>query len=111
MKARSLCPLTGLALTFFFLLSSALAIANNGIRGRILDPLGAHIPNATVELLADGKQIKQTTTDADGMYRFEAIDSGRYTIRATAAGFRQGDSAAVVVHQSGDTTVDLNLLI
>jgi uncharacterized repeat protein (TIGR01451 family)/fimbrial isopeptide formation D2 family protein len=50
-------------------------------RDGIQDASEAPVPNVTVTLLdADGDEVATTTTDADGLYLFEDLNPGAYTI-------------------------------
>jgi Carboxypeptidase regulatory-like domain len=62
------------------------------LHGKVLDPLGATIPNAKVALLQNGKEITITSTDQEGAFRFSTLDSGRYGLRAEATGFKIQDT-------------------
>ena len=96
----------------FLFLTSALAWSQTGaISGRVLDPLGAVIPDAKVAAIQGSKTIAESTTDAKGTFIISALPSGRYTVRATASGFSTKDSAPVIVHGSGIADTDITLSI
>src|SRR6266849_4001734 len=58
------------------------------VSGVVLDPSGAVIPNAQVDLACAGTVPAQTArTDETGIFRFPAISPGRCTIRVTFDGF------------------------
>lgn len=44
---------------------------------------GTVLTNATVQLMKDGEQIAQTTTDAEGHFALE-VKRGEYTLKVTA---------------------------
>jgi Carboxypeptidase regulatory-like domain len=50
------------------------------------DPSGAQLSYIDLQLLAEKKVIKQTTTSADGNYSFGDVAPGRYRIRIIATG-------------------------
>jgi hypothetical protein len=57
------------------------------LAGSVRDPQGAPLPGATLTLT--GKTGSTTATaDAQGHYRFPAVEPGRYELRAEAPGFR-----------------------
>ncbi|PYR32161.1 MAG: hypothetical protein DMF89_15915 [Acidobacteria bacterium] len=59
------------------------------ITGTVVDPTGAVLPAAHVELLAaTGTPIDSTTADAAGVFRFDRVAPGRYDMRITFEGFR-----------------------
>jgi len=74
---------------FVLLLTSALhAQTSSGtLRGRVTDPTGAVIPQATVT--AAGPTGKKTTavTDSQGAYELKGLSPGNYTVSTAAKGF------------------------
>jgi hypothetical protein len=63
--------------------------AIGALSGTLLDPSGAAIANAQVLLLSsDEKQVAQTTTNVSGLFRFDRISPGKYTLDIQAEGFR-----------------------
>jgi len=111
-RASSSAPRNALALLLFATLASLgfAADPTGSIRGVITDPLGAVIAEATVDLIQGNKQAT-TTTDRQGVYRFTAVPSGRYTVRAHAIGFAQQQSEVVYVGAGNEATVDLVLKV
>ncbi len=58
------------------------------IKGRINDPNGAVLPDATVTATDTAKNTSRTTTsDENGEYRFLSIPPGTYQIKVEASGF------------------------
>ena len=57
------------------------------LHGLVLDPLGAAIPQAKVELLGPTGILAQAIADAQGQYTLTLPRSGRYTVRASAPTF------------------------
>src|SRR5262245_64289615 len=75
----------------------AQAIDGN-LTGTILDPSGALVPNATVEITNAATGIKSTAkTGVDGLYRFNNIPVGTYDISVTASGFAMSGLKSVPV--------------
>ena len=63
--------------------------SSRGITGTLLDPSGAAIANAQVSLLSSyGKPLAQVTTDTSGLFHFDNIAFGNYTLAFHADGFR-----------------------
>ncbi len=59
------------------------------ITGVVTDPSGSVIPSATVTLKDETKGVtQQTTTNAQGTYRFYLLTPGPYTVSVTATGFQ-----------------------
>jgi hypothetical protein len=60
------------------------------IKGSLLDPSGAAIPNAQVSLFSsDNKVVSKTTTDATGTFRLDRVIPGKYTLDFQEQGFRE----------------------
>ena len=71
------------------------------IRGNLRDPLGRGI-TGNVSLIQNGQPVVTVPTDANGAFVLTAHDrSGRFSVRATAAGFAVGSSQPVFVSASG----------
>src|SRR5215470_14893225 len=58
------------------------------LAGVAVDATGAVLPNATVELTNPAHATVQTTTDAQGGFRFEGVPPGRYELRISFEGFQ-----------------------
>src|SRR5262249_50230501 len=59
------------------------------ITGTVADPLGAVFPGAVVKLTNQNTgAARQTTTSSEGVYSFQSLPAGRYTIVISAAGFK-----------------------
>ena len=80
------------------------------LQGLVSDPSGGVLPGATVVLTNDGTGVAATrTTNADGRYLFDFVESGTYSVSAELAGFKTTVQKGVRVQQRGDVTVDLKL--
>jgi carboxypeptidase family protein/TonB-dependent receptor-like protein len=67
------------------------------VTGVAIDTTGAVLPNADVVLTAAGSGVvQQTTTDAAGNFRFDAVPQGRYEVRVAFEGFRPTAARVVV---------------
>jgi hypothetical protein len=78
-----------LAFLAFTLLSPLYAQdANATIKGNVLDPSGAVVSGASVELVNSGTgEHRHATTSGSGAYDFTALPPGEYEVRASASGF------------------------
>ena len=77
-------------LTFLFPIHviAAYAQVTGELRGRVLDPSGAAVANARVELTKTSTNMRQATTSAtSGDYVFTQLSPGLYGIDVTAQGF------------------------
>ncbi len=92
--------LTGSA---FFVLAAFMSVPasaqfNASLRGTVSDPSGAVIPGATVTLSEKGTgQAKVAQSDANGIYTFNALAPGNYSVTAERQGFKKQSIAQVVL--------------
>jgi hypothetical protein len=78
------------------------------ITGTIKDEQGGVLPGVTVTLT--GKTGNRTAvTDAEGIYRFAALDPGTYSVTATLSGFRPKRQDNVIVSVSRSAEIDIVL--
>ena len=88
---------------------SSQSLISGDFMGRITDPSGAVVPNATVVLKNNTTgQSRTTTTNNSGVYRFELLQPGSYSLTATASGFSKAQTTAMV-EASRATVVDVGL--
>ena len=88
---------------------NAFAQSPSAITGRVLDPSGAVVPGAVVDVEAGGQVVATTTTAADGRYRVDVSGSVPVTVRARLQGF--ADAAATITPTGALTTRDLTLIV
>jgi vitamin B12 transporter len=79
------------------------------ITGTVTDSLGAVIPGAKVSLVADGKNVSSTTTDAAGKFHFTIERAGRYSVRAEAKTFAISTSQVVFAEPNHGVELSLTL--
>ncbi len=82
------------------------------VSGRVLAGLIPTPVKATVILKQNGVEIRRTTSDAAGIYRFESIAPGHYQIRikfAQRAGTTEEEEQELVVSGNSPVTVDFSL--
>jgi Carboxypeptidase regulatory-like domain len=92
--------------------SAAFAQIAAGIRGRVLDPSGAAVANAHVELTESAKNEHQsTTTSSTGDYSFTNLNPGSYGVSVTASGFERLDHTGISVAVGQTVTADLSLTL
>ncbi|MCX6597782.1 MAG: TonB-dependent receptor [Acidobacteria bacterium] len=102
-----------LLFTFCFLLSVTLAFSQERtgtLQGVVLDPAGATVPNATVEVTSSSLLRPVTaTTDNGGGYLFGSLPGGLYVVNITAPGFRAFKAASVAIQVGRTTRIDAKL--
>ena len=96
-SAAKIAVLAILALIFTYSPTSFAQTTRGTVTGTITDPSGAVIPNAEVTLYAPATNVKSTVqTNGAGVYRFEAVLVGDYTVTASAEGFQKSETNATV---------------
>ncbi|MCH8568503.1 MAG: carboxypeptidase regulatory-like domain-containing protein [Balneolales bacterium] len=62
------------------------------------------ISGATVVLESNGDVVMETSTSANGTFRFEGVEEGTYVIRQMADGYRTTSSSSITVAENGSNT-------
>lgn len=86
-------------------------LVSGGVTGTVTDPTGAVVPNAAVSLKsnATGQTLTQTT-GSNGVYHFQFLNPGTYTVTAKAPNFKTSSSTvAVSVGQTTPANITLAL--
>jgi hypothetical protein len=80
------------------------SLTTGDLTGTVTDPTGAVLASAAVTLTNNGTgEIRTTSTNASGLYRFSLLNPGSYTVGVTAQGFSKTESQFTV--NVGQTTV------
>src|SRR5690349_21036581 len=93
--------------------ASAFAQQTTGtISGRIVDQQGAAMPGVSVTAKAPATGFSRTeTSDAEGLYRLNALPVGMYEVTAELQGFATMAQKNVEVNIGQSTTVDLAMRV
>lgn len=83
--------------------------AQGSIAGTVVDPLGARVAGATVNLLKDGQTTMETKSDAQGAFSFDALSEGRYQIQASSEGFQVRTTSQMFLAARAKATVEVSL--
>ena len=77
------------------------------ISGTVVDPAGAVVPGATVQLTHDlSQQVHRYTTESNGSFIFTGLVPGAYSLHVTQAGFKGYDQKSITV--AAQERVDLH---
>jgi hypothetical protein len=80
--------------------------------GTVVDPSGAAVPNANVEIKNEDTAVKLTTqTNSDGQYRFNNIPVGRYDITVNAPGFTASSLRNIDIRLNQTTTANVTVQV
>ncbi len=83
-----------------------------GISGKITDPQGAIVPNATVKATNTGTNSSVTvTTNDDGAYSITSLNPGTYRLEFSSGGFAPSKAEGVVVEVGRSTNLDVKLTV
>jgi hypothetical protein len=108
---RRFSPPWGWVIILFFLATSGWAQEYRArIQGVVTDPSKAVIPGATVTLLnvKTGIRVVRQTSET-GLYVFDLVDPGTYTLTVDATGFGRFTQENIVAEMRADITVNATL--
>src|SRR5262245_14965771 len=78
----------GIVALTIFLLSASVAVAQSvRLRGTVLDPSGAVIPEAEIKVTQGNRDVAEAKSDATGNFSFD-LPSGEYRLMISSAEFR-----------------------
>src|SRR5205823_18035 len=99
--------LIALAITIFFFVPALRAQQTQGsVNVTVVDPAGAVVPGAKLELKATATNDLRTGESQDGgTYRFVGLNLGRYLLTVTKEGFNKAVVDPVVVETARTTDV------
>ncbi len=81
------------------------------LRGTVLDPSGAVVPNANVAVSQAGGPSRSATSNSNGAYEIGNLPAGKYTVTAGAKGFASFSRSDVTVTAGQVSLVNLSLEI
>jgi hypothetical protein len=90
----------------------AQSTVTGGINGKITDPQGAVVPNATITVTNTGTNsvVTVNATD-DGTFRVTNLQPGTYRMETNVTGFAPAKAENIIVEVGQSTTVDIPLTI
>jgi Carboxypeptidase regulatory-like domain/TonB-dependent Receptor Plug Domain len=100
-KPGLLLQLAMLALLAAFFPGAKLHAQTGSISGTVVDPSGAAIPGAQVQIVnqATGDLTRETTSDSSGSFRALNVPPATYKIKVSASGMEELDRNGVVLDQ------------
>lgn len=82
------------------------------LTGTVTDNTGAIVVTATVKITQQGTgATRQTTTNSAGLYRFDALELGTYTVSVQAPGFATQDKTGIEIAAAHTTDLDFQLKV
>ncbi|GGA67439.1 cell envelope biogenesis protein OmpA [Edaphobacter acidisoli] len=80
--------------------------------GRVVDPTGAVIPSASIEVTNTGTGLDRTvSSSATGEYTIPSLPVGTYSLKATGAGFKTYAQSGIVLEDGQNARVDVVLQV
>lgn len=80
------------------------------LTGTVTDSSGAVIAKASVSIKQVGTNVtRQTVTNDAGIYRFDAVDLGTYSLSVQATGFHTKDTTGVQIEAAHTTDINVTL--
>src|SRR5581483_11486785 len=79
------------------------------VNGRVTDPTGAAVPNATVTISNAQTNENITTTNSEGNYTAPFVRPGVYTITVEASGFKKYSRPNQELQVSQTATINIQL--
>ncbi|MEK6281155.1 MAG: TonB-dependent receptor [Acidobacteriota bacterium] len=100
-------------ISLFFAIALALCTqaqtSSGSLRGKVTDPAGALVGNASVTAVGpDGRQ-RTVQTNREGAFAINNLAAGKHTVRASASGFAPFENADVAIAQGVSTSLDIKL--
>ena len=80
------------------------------LSGVVVDPTGAVVPGASINLTNERSGVTQSaTTDEEGRYQFHSLEEGSYDLEVTAPGFAKYTKKDVLMREGEELRVDATL--
>ncbi|HXZ31639.1 MAG TPA: carboxypeptidase regulatory-like domain-containing protein [Terriglobales bacterium] len=99
-------------LAWSLLIGYAVAQTSPGtLRGRVTDPSGAVVPNATVTVTSPDGRSSRAVTDDHGAYEIKGLAPGSYTVSTSANGFALSVEQNVAISPAQVQQLDIALEI
>ena len=90
----------------------AQAAGTASIQGSVVDPTGAVLPGATLNLIDTATQVKRTvTSDSSGLYTFPNVPVGTYTLTVAASGFRTYVQTNIVLEVGSSIAINVSMTV
>jgi hypothetical protein len=89
--------------------SSLSAIAQEIVlKGRVIDPQGNNLPQASVRLVEHGRVLGRATSGSDGLFQIKLPTAGQFLVKVEATGFRSTEQP-IRVALSGNTEITVKM--
>ena len=104
--------LAALVLACAFANNAAAQQTTGAISGRVLDAQGSAVPGVTVTARsADTGFVRTEVSDAEGVYRLQALPVGTYDLLAELSGFNKFERKALIVNVGQTVSLDIAMAV
>jgi len=78
------------------------------LKGRVVDPEGRTLPNASIQLLSHNRILAKTTSGSNGQFLMKVESAGEFVLKVEADGFRQA-SRSLTLPRTSDSVVEIQM--
>ncbi len=100
--------MVGIKIVVFVLLLTPCLAQEIVLKGRVIDPEGNALPDASIQLMEHKQVLSQTASGADGKFLVKVMSAGEFIIEAESSGFRPV-SRPITVHPDGNSPIDIQM--
>jgi hypothetical protein len=109
---RTFFAFFAMSLILLFALNAKAQTFRGAINGTVTDPSGASVPNAHVKATENATGVAhEAISTSDGLFAFQDLDIGTYTVTVTAAGFPTLVIDKILVQQGAIYTLSAKLTL
>ena len=98
----------GIKIVVFVLLLTPCLAQEIVLKGRVIDPEGNALPDASIQLMEHKQVLSQTASGADGKFLVKVTSAGEFIIEAESSGFRPV-SRPITVHPDANSPIDIQM--
>src|SRR5580692_1596528 len=99
----------GIKIVVFVLLLTPCFAQEIVLKGRVIDPEGNALPDASIQLMEHKQVLSQTASAADGKFLVKVMSPGEFIIEADASGFRPV-TRPITVHPDGNSPIEIQMI-
>jgi hypothetical protein len=99
----------GIKIVVFVLLLMPCFAQEIVLKGRVIDPEGNALPDASIQLMEHKQVLSQTASAADGKFLVKVMSPGEFIIEADASGFRPV-TRPITVHPDGNSPIEIQMI-
>ena len=100
--------MVGIKIVVFVLLLTPCLAQEIVLKGRVIDPEGNALPDASIQLMEHKQVLSQTASGADGKFLVKVMSAGEFIIEAESSGFRPF-SRPITVHPDSNSPIDIQM--